>query len=57
MPYQSSIMNFNVKRSKTASDEVWHLRFVKILDDMKFQVGVEGVPLVSTDPNAVISMK
>lgn len=57
MPYQSSIMNFNVKRSKTASDEVWHLRFVKILDDMKFQVGVEGVTLVSTDPNAVISMK
>ena len=57
MPYRLSIMNFNVKRSKTASDEVWHLRFVKILDDMKFQVGVEGVPLVSTDPNAVISMK
>ena len=57
MPYQSSIMNFNVKRSKTASDEVWHLRFVKILDDMRFQIGVGGIPLVSTDPNAVIGRK
>ena len=57
MPYQSAIMNFNVKRSKTTSDEVWHLRFVKILDDMRFQIGVGGIPLVSTDPNAVIGGK
>ena len=57
MPYQSATMNFNVKRSKTASDEVWHLKFIKILDDMRFQIGVDGVPLVSTDPNAVIGRK
>ena len=57
MPYQSAIMNFNVKRGKTASDEVWHLRFVKILDDMRFQIGVGGIPLVSTDPDAVIGRK
>jgi len=36
---------------------VWHLRFVKILDDMRFQIGVGGIPLVSTDPNAVIGGK
>ena len=57
MPYQSAIMNFNVKRNKTVSDEVWHLKFVKILDDMRFQIGVDGIPLVSTDPNAVIGKK
>ena len=57
MPYQSAIMNFNVKRNKTVSDEVWHLKFVKILDDMRFQVGVGGIPLVSTNPNAVIGRK
>jgi hypothetical protein len=50
-------MNFNVKRNKTASDEVWHLKFIKILDDMHFQIGVGGIPLVSTDPNAVIGKK
>ena len=57
MPYQSSMVNFNVKRSKTASDEVWRLKFVKILDDMKFQIGVEGIPLASADPEAVIGRK
>jgi hypothetical protein len=57
MPYQSSVMNFNVKRTKTAYDEVWHLKFIKILDDMHFQIGVGGIPLVSTDPNAVIGKK
>jgi hypothetical protein len=57
MPYQSSVMNFNVKRSKTDSDEVWRLKFVKILDDMKFQIGVEGIPLASADPEAVIGRK
>ena len=57
MPYQVATMNFNVKRAKTETDEVWHLKFVKILDDMRFQVGIEGIPLVSTDPNAVIGRK
>ena len=57
MPYQSSLMNFNVKRSKTASDEVWHLRFIRNQDDLRFQIGVGGIPLVSTDPNAVITAR
>ena len=57
MPYQMSIMNFNVKRSKAEFDEVWHLKFIKNQDDLRFQIGVGGVPLVSTDPDGVIGVK
>ena len=57
MPYQTTSAAFEVKRKKTVSDEVWQLKLIKFKEDMKFQIGVDGVPLVSTDPNAVIGRK
>ena len=57
MPYQGTRAIFNVKREKTKVDEVWQLKFIRIREDMNFQIGVDAVPLVSTDPNAVISIK
>ena len=57
MPYQRKPVIFNVKRTKTASDEVWKLKFVKISGDVYFQIGADGIPLVSVEPDGVIGMK
>ena len=57
MPYQTRPVIFNVRRAKTASDEVWKLRFVKIQEDMSFQIGVDGIPLCSPDLGGVIGRK
>ena len=54
MPYQRTSAVLNAKREKAASDEVWQLKFVKIEEDMRFQVGLDGIPLVSIDPVGVI---
>ena len=54
MPYQRISAVLNAKREKAASDEVWQLKFVKIEEDMRFQVGLDGIPLVSIDPDGVI---
>ena len=57
MPYQRKPATFSVKRTKTASNEVWKLKFIKISGDVYFQIGADGIPLVSTDPNAVITAR
>ena len=54
MPYQTTSAAFEVKRKKTVSDEVWQLKLIKFKEDMKFQIGVDGVPLVSVDSDGVI---
>ena len=46
-----------MNRAKTASDEVWQLKFIKIEEDMSFQLGVDGIPIVSLDPDSVIARK
>ena len=57
MPYQTKLAIFKVKRTKTASNEIWQLKFLNIKEDMSFQVGVEAIPLISMEPNAVIGRK
>ena len=57
MPYQTKPAIFKVKRAKTAMDEVWRLKFVRIDEDMSFQIGVDGIPLVSVDTEGVIVRK
>ena len=57
MPYQRKQTIFKVNRAKTASDEVWQLKFIKIEEDMSFQLGVDGIPIVSLDPDSVIARK
>ena len=57
MPYQRKQAIFKVNRAKTASDEVWQLKFIKIEEDMSFQLGVDGIPIVSLDPDSVIARK
>lgn len=57
MPHQTKPAIFKVKRAKTAMDEVWRLKFVRIDEDMSFQIGVDGIPLVSVDTEGVIVRK
>lgn len=57
MPYQRRRCIMQVKRPKSAADEVWTLRFVKIDEDMTFQVGGDVVPLVSVEPLPVLGVK
>ena len=57
MPYQRKPATFSVKRTKTASNEVWKLKFIKISGDVYFQIGADGIPLCSPDPNGVIGIK
>ena len=57
MPYQTTSAAFNVKRGRTASDEVWQLKLIRFKEDMGFQVGVDGIPLVSVDPDGVVGLK
>ena len=57
MPYQGTPVVFKVKREKTTADEVWKLKFARIQEDMAFQIGVDGIPLVSVDPDGVIGRK
>ena len=57
MPYQTTAVVFNVKRAKTVADEIWQLKFIRIQEDMRFQIGVDGMPLGSTEPNSVIGRK
>lgn len=57
MPYQTKSAIFNVKRMKTESDEVWTLKFIKIQEDMSFQIGVDGIPLASIEPDCIVTRK
>ena len=57
MPYQRANEVFSVKRQKTLSNEVWALKFPRVDEDFAIQIGVDGVPLVSIDPDGVIGMK
>lgn len=57
MPYQGTPVVFKVKREKTTADEVWKLKFARIQEDKAFQIGVDGIPLVSVDPDGVIGRK
>ena len=57
MPFQTAGKVLKAERSPSAADEVWHLQFPKIQEDLNFQVGGDAVPLVSTEPEGVIQGK
>ena len=57
MPYETKQAIFKVKREKMTSDEVWQLKFVKIQEDMSFQIGVGAIPLGSVDTESVIGRR
>ena len=57
MPYETKQAIFKVKREKMTSDEVWQLKFVKIQEDMSFQIGVDAIPLGSVDTESVIGRR
>ena len=54
MPLASKLTLLDAKREKSAEAESWSVEFTKVVEDAAFRIGAPALPIVSTDPRAIM---
>ena len=54
MPLTRKLTQLDAKREKSAEAESWSVEFTRVVEDAGFRIGAPALPIVSTDPRAIM---